>query len=339
MKLLEVHGLAKKYGSRQVVNDVSFDVDAGEIVGLLGPNGAGKTTSFRMTCGMVTPDQGRVLLDGRDVTKWPMHQRAKEGGLGYLPQQSSVFGKLTVEQNLTATMQLLGFTRKRRLEETEQLLSEFGLVSIRHTISAQVSGGERRRLEIARCLISQPRMIMLDEPFAGIDPVTVQGIQVIIQHLSKRGLGILITDHAAREILQITQRTYVIHQGKVMCSGSPLEVARHPDVREKYLGAIESFAPLESTPSIQTQTFQFRDPAPLAEDVGARRVETFKFDAPAGVVSEHSVQPADSRLPTSLDSPITGAESSGERQLPPATQLPPGTQRRAFPQPRTIRNG
>lgn len=243
MKLLEVTGLAKRYGRRQVVNEVSFDVDAGEIVGLLGPNGAGKTTSFRMTCGMVTPDRGRVVLDGQDVTTWPMHRRAREGGLGYLPQQSSVFGKLTVEQNLVATMQLLGRPRGQRRRETAQLLAEFGLEHIRNTLSAQVSGGERRRLEIARCLVSNPKMIMLDEPFAGIDPVTVQGIQGIIRQLADRGLGILITDHAAREILQITARTYVISEGEVLCSGTSHEVSIHPEVRRKYLGSIDSFEP------------------------------------------------------------------------------------------------
>ncbi len=255
MKLLEVTGLAKRYGSRQVVNEVSFDVDAGEIVGLLGPNGAGKTTSFRMTCGMVTPDRGRVVLDGQDVTSWPMHRRAREGGLGYLPQQSSVFGKLTVEQNLVATMQLLGRPSGQRRRETAQLLAEFGLEHIRSTLSAQVSGGERRRLEIARCLVSNPKMIMLDEPFAGIDPVTVQGIQGIIRQLADRGLGILITDHAAREILQITSRTYVISEGEVLCSGTPHEVSIHPEVRKKYLGTIDSFEPTtrSSQPTVSRQ--------------------------------------------------------------------------------------
>lgn len=243
MSLLVTRGLAKKYGRRQVVNNVSFEVDAGEIVGLLGPNGAGKTTSFRMTCGMVTPDQGTVMLSGQDVTSWPMHRRALEGGLGYLPQQSSVFGKLTVEQNLTATMQLLGITASERKRETERLLEEFQITKIRNTNSARVSGGERRRLEIARCLVSKPKIIMLDEPFAGIDPVTVQGIQKIIQRLADSGIGILITDHAAREILQITGRTYVISAGEVLCSGTAQEVASHPEVREKYLGAIESILP------------------------------------------------------------------------------------------------
>lgn len=267
MKLLDVEGLAKKYGSRQVVDGVSFNVDAGQIVGLLGPNGAGKTTSFRMTCGMVTPDRGRVLLDGKDVTHWPMHQRAREGGLGYLPQQSSVFGKLTIEENLVATMQLLGRPARARRQETEALLQEFGLVDIRYTNSAKVSGGERRRLEIARCLISRPKMIMLDEPFAGIDPVTVQGIQDIIRQLAARGLGILITDHAAREILQITERTYVIAEGKVLCSGTPQEVAAHPEVRKKYLGNIESF---ETTPTATV---------PSANS-GPARVVPFQFVEP-----------------------------------------------------------
>lgn len=259
MSVLVSEGLAKKYGRRQVVSDVSFEVDAGEIVGLLGPNGAGKTTSFRMTCGMVTPDRGTVTLGDKNVTNWPMHQRAREGGLGYLPQQSSVFGKLTVEQNLTATMQLLGMKAADRKRETERLLEEFQITKIRNTNAARVSGGERRRLEIARCLVSRPRIIMLDEPFAGIDPVTVQGIQRIIQRLAESGIGILITDHAAREILQITSRTYVISAGEVLCSGTASEVANHPEVREKYLGAIESITPqsaVSQSPASQVPTSQ-----------------------------------------------------------------------------------
>jgi lipopolysaccharide export system ATP-binding protein len=317
---LDVAGLAKKYGSRQVVKDVSFEVDAGEIVGLLGPNGAGKTTSFRMTCGMVTPDRGRVLLDGQDVTRWPMHRRAKAGGLGYLPQQSSVFGKLTVQQNLVATMQLLGFPAKQRHVETEQLLSEFGLTHIRHTLAAQVSGGERRRLEIARCLISRPKMIMLDEPFAGIDPVTVQGIQEIIRGLAARGLGILITDHAAREILQITRRTYVIDQGAVLCSGTPNEVANHPDVRKKYLGTIDSFE--VSTP-IKPATFVFEDAAirdSIANLQGALAADT------SAVLSRELQQ---------LQAPHFNPP-----EVPEVAGTGPGTRpRQFFPQPKTIRQG
>jgi len=243
MALLETHGLAKTYGKREVVSDVSFSVDQGQIVGLLGPNGAGKSTSFRMTCGFVNPDRGRVVLDGKDVTSWPMQRRAKEGKLGYLPQQTSVFGKLTVKQNLTATMQLLGFSRKKIREESTRLLEEFQITKIQNSDPLQISGGERRRLEIARCLISNPKVIMLDEPFAGIDPVTVQSIQKIIRRLADSGIGILITDHAAREILQITSKTYVISAGKVLCSGTAAEVSAHPEVKEKYLGEIETHLP------------------------------------------------------------------------------------------------
>jgi len=321
VKLLDVSGLAKKYGSRQVVHDVSFDVAAGEIVGLLGPNGAGKTTSFRMTCGMVTPDRGRVLLDGQDVTRWPMHRRAREGGLGYLPQQSSVFGKLTVQQNLSATMQLLGFPAKQRRLEIEQLLSEFGLAHIRQTLANQVSGGERRRLEIARCLISRPKMIMLDEPFAGIDPVTVQGIQEIIRGLAGRGLGILITDHAAREILQITRRTYVISDGAVMCSGTPQEVANHPEVREKYLGSIDSFevAPAQNKPA----TFVFQEVA-IHQSIASLQEET-AANASAFVSTDFPTLPT-KNTPTHTTPEVTTA-ANGLRN------------RQFFPQPKTIRQG
>lgn len=263
MALLETHGLAKTYGKREVVSDVSFSVDQGQIVGLLGPNGAGKSTSFRMTCGFVNPDRGRVLLDGKDVTSWPMQRRAKEGKLGYLPQQTSVFGKLTVKQNLTATMQLLGFSRKKIREESARLLEEFQITKIQNSDPLKISGGERRRLEIARCLISNPKVIMLDEPFAGIDPVTVQSIQKIIRRLADSGIGILITDHAAREILQITSKTYVVSAGKVLCSGSAAEVATHPEVKEKYLGEIETHLPeitAAQRPNSQESPIQFSHP-------------------------------------------------------------------------------
>jgi len=350
VKLLDVEGLAKKYGSRQVVDGVSFNVDAGEIVGLLGPNGAGKTTSFRMTCGMVTPDRGRVLLDGKDVTQWPMHQRAREGGLGYLPQQSSVFGKLTVEQNLVATMQLLGRSARQRREETEQLLQEFGLVPIRHTNSAQVSGGERRRLEIARCLISRPKMIMLDEPFAGIDPVTVQGIQDIIRQLAARGLGILITDHAAREILQITERTYVIAEGKVLCSGTPQEVAAHPEVRKKYLGNIESFettaappVPAASPGPARVVPFQFVEPefnapARAAGMASAGSGPAVNVPETAGAAAEIAATPV-AKMTTFT---FQAWDEAPAAEAPKPLSEPPESGRRAvparsfFPQPRPI---
>ena len=241
MPILEVNGLVKSFGRRRVVDGVSFEVDHGEIVGLLGPNGAGKTTSFRMTCGMIEPDKGQVFLNEQDVTQWPMYRRAREGGMGYLPQQTSVFAKLSTEQNLLAMMELLGMNRRQRKLRCDELLEQFRITHIRRSKAGKLSGGEKRRLEIARCLVSNPEIIMLDEPFAGIDPVTVQSIQGIIGDLRDRGISILITDHAAREILQITDRTYVISEGQVLCSGTAEEIVRHDEVREKYLGDIDSF--------------------------------------------------------------------------------------------------
>lgn len=239
MAILKVNGLVKSFGRKRVVDGVSLDVKKGEIVGLLGPNGAGKTTTFRMTCGILTPDRGQVLLDGIDVTDWPLHLRAKEGGMGYLPQQSSVFAKLTTEQNLLAMMELLGLGRTERKQRCEELLEQFQITRVRKSRAGSLSGGERRRLEIARCLVSNPKIIMLDEPFAGIDPVTVQNVQQVIFSLSQRGISILITDHAAREILQITDRTYVVSEGHILCSGTTDEIITHEEVKQKYLGEIE----------------------------------------------------------------------------------------------------
>lgn len=239
MPILAVDGLVKSYGRRRVVDGVSLEVDPGEIVGLLGPNGAGKTTTFRMICGMVRPDKGEVFLRDENVTRWPMYIRAKEGGMGYLPQQSSVFAKLSAEDNLLGIMQLLEFSRAQQKERCEELLEQFKITHIRKTAAGRLSGGERRRLEIARCLVSDPEIIMLDEPFAGIDPVTVQNIQVVIRELADKGIAILITDHAAREILQITDRTYVVSEGKILVSGTTDEIVRHEEVKTKYLGEIQ----------------------------------------------------------------------------------------------------
>ena len=235
MPLLEANGLVKSYATRRVVDGVSFSVERAEIVGLLGPNGAGKTTSFRMTCGMVEPDQGQVLLDGQDVTSWPMYRRAK-AGMGYLAQESSVFKKLTVEQNLLGVMELLGKDWKTRKRVSDDLLDQFKITHIRHSKAGNISGGERRRLEIARCLVSDPEIILLDEPFTGIDPKTIESIQGIIRELRSRGISILITDHQVRETLQITDRSYVIHKGAVLCHGTPREVLSHPEARERYFG-------------------------------------------------------------------------------------------------------
>lgn len=238
MSVLEVIGLEKSYGRRKVVNGVNMIVDDAEIVGLLGPNGAGKSTSFKMTCGIVRPDRGTVFLNGRNVTDWPLFRRAGEGGMGYLAQESSVFRKLSVEQNLLAVYELLGVAPRERKLRTQRLLEDFEITHIRRSKAGRLSGGERRRLEIARCLVSDPKIIMLDEPFAGIDPVTVQNIQEIIVKLRERGIAILITDHAAREILQTVDRCYVISKGAVMCEGSPESVRQHPEVRREYLGDI-----------------------------------------------------------------------------------------------------
>ncbi len=234
--MLEAQGLVKIYGTRRVVDGVDFRVDSGEIVGLLGPNGAGKTTSFRMTCGMIVPNAGKVRLNGVDITDWPMYRRARDGGMGYLAQESSVFRKLTVENNLLGVMELLGFDRKTRNRRCKELLEQFDIAKLRKAWALSLSGGERRRLEIARCLVSNPKIILLDEPFTGIDPVTIDSIQRIIKRLRSEGIAILITDHQVRETLQITDRSYVVDQGKVLCHGTPPEVLSNPQARKRYFG-------------------------------------------------------------------------------------------------------
>jgi lipopolysaccharide export system ATP-binding protein len=237
MPILEVEGLVKSYGRRKVVDGVSFSVEYAEIVGLLGPNGAGKTTSFRITCGMIEPDQGRVTLSGIDVTNWPMYRRAKEGGMGYLAQEPSVFRKLSVEQNLLGVMELLGVDRATRTARCDESLEQFGITHIRRSKAGSLSGGERRRLEIARCLLSDPEIILLDEPFTGIDPVTIEDIQKIIRKLKSRGISILITDHQVRETLDIVDRAYVIYKGAVLVHGTKDQVLAHPLARERYFGS------------------------------------------------------------------------------------------------------
>jgi lipopolysaccharide export system ATP-binding protein len=239
MSVLQVNQLVKSFGRRRVVDGVSLTVHSGEVVGLLGPNGAGKTTTFRMICGLLRPESGSVSLSGTDVTDWPMYERARSGGMGYLPQQSSVFAKLSVRQNLVAMMQLLKMDRATQKRRSEELLEQFKITRLARSRAGSLSGGERRRLEIARCLVSDPEIIMLDEPFAGIDPVTVQGIQEVIRDLANTGISILITDHAAREILQLTDRTYVVSDGKILCSGTTAEIIRHEEVKRKYLGEID----------------------------------------------------------------------------------------------------
>ncbi len=267
--ILEAVDLQKTYGRRRVVDGVNLEVGHAEIVGLLGPNGAGKSTSFRMICGMVEPDRGRVYLDGRDVTNWPMFRRARDGHMGYLPQEPSVFRKLTVEQNISSLLELLGVDRITRRERTDQLLEEFNITHIRKSKAGGLSGGERRRLEIARCLVSDPKIVMLDEPFAGIDPVTVQSIQGVISQLRNTGISVLITDHAAREILDTVDRCYVIYQGQVLIVDTPDNVKQHPKVREEYLGEM-GVSDQRSQPVVPRPHFRID---PSGKPVGtARRV-------------------------------------------------------------------
>ena len=235
MATLRTHNLTKSYGGRTVVRGISLDVSSGEIVGLLGPNGAGKTTTFYMTVGLTPPDSGTVELDGHDVTDDPMYIRARKG-IGYLPQEASIFRGLTVEQNLLAileTMGLDGATRRARLRE---LLAELNLTPLANSPAHTLSGGERRRAEITRALVISPKFILLDEPFAGIDPIAVSDIQKIIFHLKERGIGVLITDHNVRETLRITDRAYIVHGGVIFKSGTPDSLAADEEVRRIYLG-------------------------------------------------------------------------------------------------------
>ncbi len=234
--MLEARGLVKIYGTRRVVDGIDFEVYPSEIVGLLGPNGAGKTTSFRMTCGMIEPNAGTVLLSGVDVTDWPMYRRARDGGMGYLAQESSVFRKLSVQDNLLGVMEMLGIDRRTRRKRCKHLLTQFNIWHLRKAKAISLSGGERRRVEIARALVSLPKIILLDEPFTGIDPVTIDSIQAIIRGLREEGISILITDHQVRETLQITDRSYVIRTGQVLCHGTPDEVLANPEARECYFG-------------------------------------------------------------------------------------------------------
>ena len=236
MPILEALGLVKSFGARRVVDGVGFSVERAEVVGLLGPNGAGKTTSFRITCGMIEPDQGTVMLNGVDVTSWPMYRRASEGGMGYLAQESSVFKKLTVEQNILAILETLGLDAQTRRERLHDLLAELHLTPLRSAPAHTLSGGERRRAEITRALVMSPRFILLDEPFAGIDPIAVSDIQNIVFHLKERGIGVLITDHNVRETLRITDRAYIVHDGVIFRSGTPDSLAADEDVRRIYLG-------------------------------------------------------------------------------------------------------
>ena len=283
MALLEVRDLVKYYGRRKVVNGVSFDVNPGEVVGLLGPNGAGKTTSFRMTTGMITPYAGKVTFAGQDVTHWPMYKRAQLG-MGYLSQESSVFRKLTVEQNILAVLEVIPKLRSlgrrpnrgERWDLMERVLTQFGLLRVRKNLAGLLSGGEKRRLEIARCLVCEPLLIMLDEPFTGIDPITIADIQNIVCDLRNHGIALLLTDHNVREALKITDRSYVITEGTVEAHGTPAEIVRHPIVIAKYLGQgfVEDArgvfsGPRPTTPAAAPPSAPAAEPAPVVSSARA----------------------------------------------------------------------
>ena len=232
---LIVSNLGKSYKKRPVLRDVSIEVHRGEVVALLGPNGAGKTTCFYTIAGLVSPDSGTVFLDGRDITLLPMYRRAKLG-IGYLPQEASIFRGLSVEDNIRAILELSIRDQAKRVQMLDELLAEFSITHLRRAPSISLSGGERRRVEIARCLANQPNFVLLDEPFAGVDPIAVGEIRTLVSHLKRRGIGVLITDHNVRETLEIVDRAYILHDGTVIKSGSPEEVVADKDVRRVYLG-------------------------------------------------------------------------------------------------------
>ncbi len=235
MSLLQITGLRKKYKSRTVVKDVSFEVKSGEVVGLLGPNGAGKTTCFYMITGLIPPDYGSIVLDGDDITDLPMYRRARLG-IGYLPQEASIFRGLTVEENIRAILETVEPIRDRREAILDALLAEFSITHLRRAPSLALSGGERRRVEIARALASNPHFVLLDEPFAGIDPIAVGDLRELVAHLKDRGIGVLITDHNVRDTLDVIDRAYLMHDGLVLMEGGPRDIVGNEDVRRVYLG-------------------------------------------------------------------------------------------------------
>lgn len=233
--LLHTEGLVKAFKKRVVVSDVCISLEPGEIAGLLGPNGAGKTTTFGMIVGLLKPDQGQIFFQGRDVTRLPMYRRAREG-MAYLAQEPSVFRQLTVRQNLLAVLEYQNFSRAEREQRTDAMLEEMGIAHVAGSPAYTLSGGERRRTEIARALVTEPKVFLLDEPFAGIDPIAVADLQETVAQLKAKGIGVLITDHNVRDTLEITDRAYIINEGRVLCSGTPAEIAENPTARKIYLG-------------------------------------------------------------------------------------------------------
>jgi len=309
MPILEARGLVKYYGRRKVVDGVDFEVEAGEVVGLLGPNGAGKTTSFRMTTGQITPHGGQVRFNGQDVTLLPMYRRARLG-MGYLSQETSVFRKLTVEQNILAILEAMpvcrslgrSLNRRERWQRTDAILEQFGLKRVRKNNAARLSGGEKRRLEIARCLVCEPLLILLDEPFTGIDPKTIADIQEIVRDLRRQGIGILLTDHNVRETLKITDRSYLIKDGQVRTHGTPQQIIHDPIAISEYLGTTfneESFGRYPGHDSV--------DQAPalavhlvLEQEKIHRLIERLKTDEHAAAMAE-LLQHGPAALPALLE--------------------------------------
>jgi lipopolysaccharide export system ATP-binding protein len=232
---LEAKELVKAYGRRTVVRGIAIHVDPGEVVGLLGPNGAGKTTCFQMIMGLVRPDAGTILLNGENVTKKPMYERARRG-IGYLAQEPSIFRRMTVEENLMAILQMRDYPGLDKTQKMNGLLSELGLDKLRHQVASTLSGGEKRRCEVARALVTDPKYLLLDEPFVGIDPLAVDDLQTVVGHLKSRGIGVLITDHNVRETLEIVDRAYIVYEGQVRVEGTAKEILAHPDARRYYLG-------------------------------------------------------------------------------------------------------
>lgn len=284
---LRTEGLVKIYGKRTVVNNVSFEVTQGEIVGLLGPNGAGKTTSFYMTTGLVVPNEGHVYINDTEITDMPVYMHARNG-VGYLPQEASVFRKMSVEDNIMSVLEMKkGLTKADRREKLESLIKEFSLQKVRKNLGDQLSGGERRRTEIARCLAIEPKFIMLDEPFAGVDPIAVEEIQNVVWHLKHRNIGILITDHNVHETLNITDRAYLLFEGRLLFHGSPEELAANDIVKQKYLGRDFELKKKKFASPVFTENASHSEDASLSED-----------DKHAVSQEEKPHEPATESLPT-----------------------------------------
>jgi len=308
MPLLEVRGLVKYYGRRKVVDGVCFEVNAGEVVGLLGPNGAGKTTSFRMATGQITPNDGTVLFNGEDVTRLPMYKRARLG-MGYLSQETSVFRKLNVEQNILAILEAMPahrttgrkLTRAERWKLTGEVLEKFGLAALHRNNAARLSGGERRRLEIARCLVCDPLLILLDEPFTGIDPITIADIRQIVRELRNQGIGILVTDHNVRETLKITDRSYLIKDGQVRTQGTPQQIIHDPIAISDYLGTSFNEDGFGQASSAAPQAVPRADVRSVVEQEKVHRlIDRLKTDDRAAAAAE-LVQRGQQAIPALLE--------------------------------------